>query len=93
MSIQRWHTQTHTKSQVGQAFERLGKPLSKADLETYMKNVDVDGNGSVDVDEFEHMTRKLLSIACRLPCRTCRLLYQRQVCIWLCACLFLSLSV
>lgn len=43
-----------------------------------MKNVDVDGNGSVDIDEFEHMTRKLLSIACQLPCRTCRLLHQRQ---------------
>eukprot|EP00802_Teleaulax_amphioxeia_P006925 Tamp_06931.p1 GENE.Tamp_06931~~Tamp_06931.p1 ORF type:complete len:371 (+),score=70.74 Tamp_06931:1125-2237(+) len=67
-----------TAQEVGEAFQRLGKPLSPADLAAYIASVDVDGNGVVDKDEFEHMTRRLLSIACQPSCHSCRLLYQRQ---------------
>jgi len=34
--------------------------------------VDVDGNGVVDLNEFAHMTRKLLLIDCLPSCVTCR---------------------
>ena len=78
------HHASRINTQVGEAFQRLGKPLSPADLAAYIASVDVDGNGVVDKDEFEHMTRRLLSIACQPSCHSCRLLYQRQVCISLC---------
>ena len=86
------HHASRINTQVGEAFQRLGKPLSPADLAAYIASVDVDGNGVVDKDEFEHMTRRLLSIACQPNCSSCRLLYQRQVCISLCSCVCLSLS-
>ena len=65
------------KAEVGAAFEKLGKPLSAADLDAYMAMVDVDGNGVVDVQEFEHMTRKLLQIDCLCACVPCRQIYER----------------
>jgi hypothetical protein len=61
-----------TQAEVGAAFERLGKPLSKTDLDVYMQTVDVDGNGVVDVYEFEHMTRRLLDVDCKPSCSSCR---------------------
>ena len=65
-----------SKAEVGAAFERLGKPLKPSDLDAYMDSVDVDGNGVVDVHEFEHMTRKLLAVGCIPSCMCCRCLHQ-----------------
>ncbi len=63
--------------QLGLDFERLGKPLSVDELETYMKLVDIDGNGVCDTYDFEHMTRKLVNIDCTLQCAPCKFLLGR----------------
>lgn len=65
-----------SKAEVGLAFERLGKPLSPPDLDVYMQTVDVDGNGVVDIYEFEHMTRRLLDVDCNPSCPGCRYLHK-----------------
>ena len=33
----------------------LGQPLTKEELEEFMKEADVDGNGKLDYDEFAKM--------------------------------------
>ena len=34
-----------------------------------MQTVDVDGSGFVDLDEFTHMTRRLLGVDCEVTCK------------------------
>mmetsp|Transcript_33745 Transcript_33745/g.54423 ORF Transcript_33745/g.54423 Transcript_33745/m.54423 type:complete len:353 (-) Transcript_33745:331-1389(-) len=65
-----------SKAEVGIAFSKLGKPLTPQDLNAYMEMVDVDGNGVVDLNEFAHMTRKLLLIDCLPSCVTCRYIHR-----------------
>ena len=61
-----------SKAEVAKAFERLGKPLAPSDIDAYMQTVDVDGSGFVDLDEFAHMTRRLLGVDCEVTCKSCR---------------------
>ena len=48
-----------------------GKKLSLAEVEAWINEADVDGNGTVDLEEFEHCTRKAFALSCTAQCTIC----------------------
>ena len=48
-----------------------GKKLSLADVEAWINEADVDGNGTVDLEEFGHCTRKAFALSCNAQCTIC----------------------
>jgi len=51
--------------------EEMGKKPTPEELEEFMKEVDLDGNGTVDLGEFSHMIRKQLNILHSCSCAFC----------------------
>lgn len=48
-----------------------GKTLALEEAEAWIQEADVDGNGVVDLEEFEHCTRKAFSLPCSTRCTIC----------------------
>ena len=49
----------------------LGKKLSEEEVEAWIAEADVDGNGTVDKEEFEHCTRQAFLLSCAAQCTIC----------------------
>lgn len=60
-----------SKTEMMHAMEEMGKKPTPEELEKFMQEVDLDGNGTVDLGEFEHMIRHQLSIAHTCDCTFC----------------------
>mmetsp|Transcript_32636 Transcript_32636/g.50778 ORF Transcript_32636/g.50778 Transcript_32636/m.50778 type:complete len:262 (+) Transcript_32636:108-893(+) len=62
---------TLDRDEVGRAFAKMGRTLTKSELDVWLAEMDADGNGVVDMAEFEHMTRILLEKKCGKGCMLC----------------------
>ena len=49
----------------------LGKKVSAEEVEAWIAEADVDGNGTIDKEEFEHCTRQAFSLLCSAQCTIC----------------------
>ena len=52
---QKWNEIKYTESHQIQVTTMLGQQLTKEEVEEFMKEADVDGNGKLDYDEFVKM--------------------------------------
>ena len=57
-------------TELTEAMAAMGKRPSPKEVEVLMRRVDKDGNGTVELDEFEHMVRESLGL--RLEACSCR---------------------
>ena len=59
------------RDEIGRAFLLVGKPLKDSDVLAWLNEFDADGNGIIDEDEFAHMVRNRMGIACSITCIPC----------------------
>ena len=59
------------RDEIGRAFLLVGKPLKDSDVLACLNEFDADGNGIIDEDEFAHMVRNRMGIACSITCIPC----------------------
>ena len=50
---------------------QLGRDMSPGECEHWIEQADVDGNGQVDFEEFEHLARKVFNLRCGKQCTIC----------------------
>uniref|UniRef100_A0A7S4K5C3 EF-hand domain-containing protein n=1 Tax=Guillardia theta TaxID=55529 RepID=A0A7S4K5C3_GUITH len=62
---------TLDRDEISQAFETMGKPLSKIELDTFMDSLEGD-NEVLDLMEFTHMLKGILQVKCDSDCIICR---------------------
>eukprot|EP00960_Hanusia_phi_P029253 747858-Hanusia_phi.AAC.2 len=60
-----------SREEISQAFETMGKPLSKVELDTFMDSLEGEGQ-SLDLMEFTHMLKRILQVKCDSDCLICR---------------------
>jgi Ca2+-binding EF-hand superfamily protein len=49
----------------------LGRQLTNEECAKWIADADVDGNGVVDLEEFEHLARQAFDISCLPRCNVC----------------------
>lgn len=57
-----------------QGCAHLGKELTEEECDRWIEEADVDGNGTVDFEEFEHLVRSVFEIGCDSSCTICAML-------------------
>ena len=57
-----------------QGCAHLGKQLTEEECDRWIEEADVDGNGTVDFEEFEHLVRSVFEIGCDSSCTICAML-------------------
>ena len=57
-----------------QGCAHLGKELTEEECDRWIEEADVDGNGTIDFEEFEHLVRSVFEIGCDSSCTICAML-------------------
>jgi len=61
------------RSEIKDAFWKMGKDVSDETLDDFIEQTDVDGDEEIDLEEFEHLARALYDLDCVENCKVCRL--------------------
>eukprot|EP00283_Hemiselmis_rufescens_P005496 CAMPEP_0173435368 /NCGR_PEP_ID=MMETSP1357-20121228/14942_1 /TAXON_ID=77926 /ORGANISM="Hemiselmis rufescens, Strain PCC563" /LENGTH=171 /DNA_ID=CAMNT_0014400343 /DNA_START=170 /DNA_END=685 /DNA_ORIENTATION=+ len=62
---------TLDRNELREALAEMGKRPSDDELDVLFQEWDLDGNGTIEPDEFDHMVRQSLSIQHTCTCRVC----------------------
>ena len=64
-------SETLDKNELREALAEMGKRPTEDELNLLFSEWDLDGNGTIEPDEFEHMVRQSLNIVHTCMCRVC----------------------
>jgi len=58
-------------SELSEALVEMGMHLSEEELQQLFEEYDADGNGTIELDEYEHIVRTSLGVTKECRCRQC----------------------
>uniref|UniRef100_A0A6T8PPK7 EF-hand domain-containing protein n=1 Tax=Hemiselmis andersenii TaxID=464988 RepID=A0A6T8PPK7_HEMAN len=64
-------SETLDRNELREALAEMGKRPTEDELNVLFAEWDMDGNGKIEPDEFDHMVRQSLSISHTCACRVC----------------------